>query len=120
MALVVQSAVRKVTALSVTEEDQICAFLQGAVYCWCKNRRDEWFALRDLMGGDNFFWRGTPLIALWNKHNGRAADPVKEAAKDAGWLLKKVIDTDRRMFESKEKGLVKQYRWTGADGVVEA
>lgn len=22
------------------------AFLQGAVYCWCKNRKDEWFAAR--------------------------------------------------------------------------
>ena len=37
------------------------AFLQGAVYCWCKNRKDEWFAARDLLGGDNYYWQGTPL-----------------------------------------------------------
>jgi len=119
MALSVTSSVRKVGGITPAQDELICAFLQGAVYCWCKNRRDEWFALRDLMGGDNFFWRGTPLIVLWDKHNGRAADPLKEAAKDAGWLLKKVIDADRRTFESREEGLVKQYRWTGADGVVE-
>ena len=31
------------------------AFLQGAVYCWCRNRKDEWFAARDLLGGDNYY-----------------------------------------------------------------
>ena len=42
------------------------AFLQGAVYCWCKNRKDEWFAARDLLGGDNYYWQGTPLIPLYD------------------------------------------------------
>lgn len=37
------------------------AFLQGAVYCWCKNRKEEWFAARDLLGGDNYYWRALLL-----------------------------------------------------------
>ena len=43
------------------------AFLQGAVYCWCKNRKDEWFAARDLLGGDNYYWQGTPLFPLYKR-----------------------------------------------------
>ena len=42
------------------------AFLQGAVYCWCKNRKDDWFAARDLLGGNNYYWQGTPLIPLYD------------------------------------------------------
>ena len=43
------------------QEAEIYSFLQGAVYCWCKNFNDKEFALRDLMGGENFEWTGTPL-----------------------------------------------------------
>src|SRR5574344_1246818 len=82
------------------------AFLQGAVYCWCKNRKDEWFAARDLLGGDNYFWQGTPMVALYEK-----SENVEQAGKDAGWLLKQVIDNDKRSFETKKEGLVRQYRW---------
>ena len=119
MALVPNSSTRKVRGLSEADRIRIRDFLQGAVYCWCKNRKKEWFALRDLMGGDNFFWQGTPMIALWKKHKGKTADPVKEAAKDGGWLLKRVIVDDRRKFETKQEGLVRHYRWTGDDGVDE-
>ena len=42
------------------------AFLQGAVYCWCKNRKDEWFAARDLLGGDNYYWQSSPLMPLYD------------------------------------------------------
>ena len=42
------------------------AFLQEAVYCWCKNRKDEWLAVRDLLGGDNHYWQGIPLIPLYD------------------------------------------------------
>lgn len=74
--------------------------------CWCKNRSDEWFSIRDLMGGDNFYWEGTPLICLWEKNK-----DVVAAGKDAGWLLKKVISDDKRTFETKKEELVRKYRW---------
>lgn len=122
MALIPPSPIYTVNGISPEEEQRIRDFLQGSVYCWCKNRANEWFALRDLMGGTNYFWRGTPLIALWNKHKIAGLsndDAVEAAAKDGGWLLKRVIDDDRRTFETNKEALVRMYRWTGNDGLVE-
>ena len=95
------------------EKRNIKAFLQGGVYCWCKNRKkeeNEWFSLRDLMGGDNFHWQGTPLMKLYDKHQNKE-DATKLAGKDAGWLLKAVIKEDKRIFETKVDGRIRQYRW---------
>ena len=39
------------------------AFLQGAVYCWCKNRTDEWFAARDLLGGETTIGKAHPSFS---------------------------------------------------------
>lgn len=122
MSLIPPSEIRSVTGLSELEEQRIRDFLQGAVYIWSKNRRNEWFGLRDLMGGENYFWNGTPLIRLWEKHTNRGLsddDAVAAAARDGGWLLKSVIDQDRRPFETREEALIRQYRWTGEDGGIE-
>ncbi|MDY6883601.1 MAG: hypothetical protein SWL02_07480, partial [Pseudomonadota bacterium] len=86
-----------------------------AVYCWCKNRKDEWFSLRDLMGGDNYYWEGTPLYHLFTKHEETNHDSVKEAGKDAGWLLKEVLANDKRVFDSKKNSLIKHYRWVPSE-----
>ena len=50
MSLLKDSALRSVLGIGPEELKGACMFLQGAVYCWCKNRPQEWFALRDLMG----------------------------------------------------------------------
>ena len=93
------------------EKQNIKSFLQGGVYCWCKNnKKNQWFSLRDLMGGENFHWQGTPLIKLYEKHEHKE-DSVKSAGIDAGWLLKKVISDDSRLFETKVEGMIRQYRW---------
>lgn len=102
------TVVREVNGISEEQKKRILDFLQGAVYCWCKNRKGEWFAIRDLLGGENFFWQGTPLFALYEKNM-----DVKQAGKDAGWLLKKVLCDDKRSFQTKKEGLVRQYLWTG-------
>lgn len=83
--LIEDTEVKEVLGISKEQEQRIVDFLQGAVYCWCKNRKDEWFAARDLLGGENYFWQGTPLFALYEK-----TKDVKQAGIDAGWLLKKV------------------------------
>lgn len=111
MSITPSTPVREVTGLTTPQKERICDFLQGAVYCWCKNRRDEWFSLRDLMGGENYYWSGTPMLVLWTKHNGVSVDPVKEAGKDGGWLLKRVLDRDPRAFETRDGAFIREYRW---------
>jgi hypothetical protein len=104
------SQVRDVAGLSDSQKTRIRDFLQGAVYCWCKNRPDEWFSLRDLMGGENYHWNGTPLLPLYEKYH-PAADAVERAGRDGGWLLKKVIADDARAFETRHAEMIRQYRW---------
>lgn len=84
MSLIPESQTRAVNGLSSSDYQRIYDFLQGAVYCWCKNQTGS-FGLRDLMGGSNFFWEKTPLIALWNKHKASGLsddDALVAAAKD--------------------------------------
>ena len=114
MALIPQSQLREVYGITENESLRIQSFLQGAVYCWCKNRKDEWFSLRDLMGGDNSFWQGTPLMALYEKQERAGVlEPTasEQAGREGGWLLKSVISADLRIFETIEEELIRKYRW---------
>jgi len=104
------SEVREVRGITNEDKQRIKDFLQGAVYCWCKNNKNQWFALRDLMGGDNYYWQGTPLIKLYEKHKNKN-NPVELAGKDAGWILKKVIQKDKRVFETKKEEMTRKYKW---------
>ena len=118
MALIPPSGVRSVKGIPPQQHQRIYDFLQGAVYCWCKNNTG-WFGLRDLMGGTNYFWQDTALEALWNKHKAAGlSDPEAEVAagKDGGWILKRVIQDDRRTFRHEIVDLVRKYEWTGDDG----
>jgi hypothetical protein len=110
MAISPPSQVRDVHGLTADQKVRVRDFLQGAVYCWCKNRPNEWFSLRDLMGGENYHWQGTPLFVLYQKFQ-PAADAVERAGKDGGWLLKAVISDDARTFETREAEMIRQYRW---------
>lgn len=110
------SELRDVHGITDTEKSLIKAFMQGAVYSWVKNRKDERFAVRDLVGGENFEWGGTPLVVLYEKHinlgkNNESA--IEQAAKDLGWLTKSVLADDKRTFEAGDAGLARCYRWIG-------
>ena len=114
MSLEENTQVRDVNGISENEKKSICDYLQGAVYCWCKNKPKEWFSVRDLCGGENFDWNRTPMIVLFEKHKNKGKsdeDAIKDAGKDAGWLLKKVIHDDVRKFETKKEGFIRQYLW---------
>jgi hypothetical protein len=105
---------RKVNGIDDAERDSIKAFLQGAVYCWVKMKGNEPFAARDLVGGANRDWGGTPLQVLYSKHanHGKDNDAAMEAAaKDVGWLLKSVLIGDKREFESSDSGWSATYHW---------
>ena len=97
----------------ITENDKnmIKTFIQGAVYCYCKNNFDKEFAARDLFGGANYDWTGTPLIVLYEWHRDNSNnDPVEMAGRDLGWLLLDVIISDNRTF-TKIKGYTNHYKW---------
>ncbi|MEI8202454.1 MAG: hypothetical protein WCH34_05550 [Bacteroidota bacterium] len=114
MSLQPDSEIRDVLGITDEEKKSIIDFLQGAVYCWCKNKPNEWFSMRDLMGGDNYYWDGTPLIALYEKHINKGKDAetsVEDAGKDSGWLLKRVTNDDVRVFETKKEDLIRKYLW---------
>jgi hypothetical protein len=118
MALNPLSELRDVYGISDTDKALIKAFMQGAVYCWVKNRKDEPFAVRDLMGGENFEWEGTPLHVLYEKHISGGKDnasAIEAAAKDLGWLVKSVLADDKRTFIPSKAGLVNSYHWVGSE-----
>ena len=115
MALTEKMELRTVTGITQADFNAIYYFLQGAIYCWCKAKREEWFTVQDLLGGENFYWEGTPLIALYRKHKDTLGKDwetaVQDAGKDAGKILKRVIHDDRRVFDSKKEDVVRMYKW---------
>jgi hypothetical protein len=116
VSLLEPSELRAVSGVGPADLVKINSFIQGAVYAWVKNRRDEWFAVRDLVGGENRDWSGTPLQVLYDKHTEQGKDDGSAsdaAARDLGWIVKSVLHEDKRTFEVAKAGLVNSYRWTG-------
>jgi len=109
---------RAVYGITDKQKQDIYCFLQGSVYCWCKNRKNEPFAARDLLGGDNYYWQDTPMIALFDYY--RAGNDANndyafdEAAKAAGRLLYELLYGDKREFETWVE-YTRMYRWTGRE-----
>ena len=107
---------RKVNGIEDADLARIRDFMQGAIYCWAKNRPREEFAVRDLVGGENADWNDTPLEVLYTKHINLGKEPgaaYSDAAKDLGWIVKQLITDDRRNFFSSKLGLVRAYQWDG-------
>lgn len=105
--------VKEVHGLKPSDMQRIRNFLQGAVYCWCKNREGEKFTARDLLGGANFDWEHYPLGVLYFRYidEGQSEEyAFEQASKDAGHILKSVLADDARTFET-EDGYVRSYRW---------
>lgn len=96
------------------ETEQVKRYLQGAVHSFCKNNPGKAFSLRDLVGGENKDWRETPLQAIYEYHisTGKAKPKAKrQAAIDAGWLLKAVLAEDEsRCFVQSQGRRTKTYR----------
>lgn len=83
------------------QRDNILSFLQGSVYCWCKNRKNEPFAARDLLGGDNYYWQDTPMMALYEYY--RAGDDAATS---------KFAITDEKTLTKLLNGLCQRYYTT--------
>ncbi len=109
---------RAVHGISEQQRRDMMNFLQGSVYCWCKNRKGEPFAARDLLGGDNYYWQDTPMMALYEYYLGGNDDnhdyAVEEAGKAAGRLLYQLLLDDKREFRT-WKEFTRMYLWTGEE-----
>jgi hypothetical protein len=114
MAIKPESELRDVHGIDNNQKTLIKAYMQGAIYSWVKNRKGESFAVRDLVGGENYNWEGTPLFVLWEKQiklGKKGDDATTDAAKDLGWLTKTVLAEDKRTFMVEKAGMVNSYRW---------
>jgi len=116
MTLRPESELREPSGVEERDRELIRAFMQGAVYSWVKNRHDEYFAVRDLVGGLNTDWNGTPLQILYDRHIDAGKDEqeaFEAAAKDLGWIVKTLLSDDRRIFQVEKTGLVNSYLMIG-------
>ncbi len=108
------SEIREVREITDDRRDAFKFFMQGAAYCCVKTRMGEPFAVRDLMGVEKFYWQGTPLIVLYEKHVALGKDndsAIEGAGQDLGWLVKAALHEDKRTLELAKAGLVNTYRW---------
>lgn len=111
-----KSGKRQRTSAKLSAEELKLAkrYLQGAVHSFCKNNPGEAFSLRDLVGGENKDWGETPLQPIYNYHIslGKTEEKAKkQAAIDAGWLLKSVLAEEKnRCFEQLQGHRTKRYR----------
>lgn len=104
----------QVKGLSEKERNEIKTYLQGQVYSFCKQKKNSRFFLRDLLGGENYFWQKTPVFCLYQRQLDAGKDhrrAFNQAAKDAGKLLKWVLDIDKREFIV-HRGWRLSYEWT--------
>ena len=106
-----------VHGLSDSEKNDMKAYLQGLVHGFCKQNQSRRFFLRDLLGGTNLYWQKTPMFKLYKRQldAGKTHSPAfNQAAKDAGKILKWVLDIDKREFIV-HHGWRLSYEWTLAE-----
>jgi hypothetical protein len=113
--LIGDSFYRDVHGFSSIEIGRMLDYLLGAVHVWCCDRHGEWFAARDLLGGANYYWQGTPLMRLYEYYykqsDGDEDYSVAQAGRAAGNLLKRVlIEDEKRCYETRQ-GYTREYRW---------
>lgn len=106
-----------VRGISPEQYERMFEFLKGAVRTRCADYRDKQFAARDMLGGVNFDWRGTPLQALYDKYIDEGysdAEAIKRAGISAGHILKRVLILDEhRIFQLGDAGKANGYTWVG-------
>lgn len=106
-----------IRGISENQMQLMLAFLFGAVRARCADYEGLQFAARDLLGGANYFWEGTPMEALYNKYinEGKSSEKaIKLAGVSAGHLLKRVLIEDQhRTYILGDAGLANGYKWIG-------
>ncbi len=114
MSLTKKSRLRKKFGIDEEQLSLAKDFLRRSVYERIQscNYKNKVFALRDLVGGKNSDWGGSPLQCLYDKHWDKRKEKqsaIKEAGKEAGWILKNVISEDKQLFKQCNVGNRKGY-----------
>ena len=113
------SSYRNIHGFTPNEIRRMLDYLQGAVQVWCRDRHGEWFAARDLLGGANYHWEGTPLMPLYEYYMAKSDNnweySVKQAGRAAGNLLKRVLIEDTKRNYETRQGFTREYRWVGEE-----
>lgn len=121
--------IRQVHGITPLEKSLICAYLQGCVYSWCKNKMEmaedgtmqsSWFKVQYFLGEKNYYWQGTPVYCLYAKrlrqYKGDSEKACKLAARDAGNILKELLRKDKRSYYTElDERSYRWYRWDGQD-----
>lgn len=113
------SSYRNVHGFTDREIQRMLDYLQGAVQVWCLDLHGEWFAAKDLLGGANYYWQGTPLMRLYEYYMEQCDQDsdyfITQAGRSAGHLLKQVLVKDtKRRYETRQ-GYTREYRWVGEE-----
>ncbi|MDR0853528.1 MAG: hypothetical protein LBN34_04105 [Clostridiales Family XIII bacterium] len=107
---------RKKSISAKLREENVLAikqYIQGLVYGYSIANPDNYFYSRDLVGGDNYLWEGTPLECLYYSHrvNGKSNEKaIKAAGNDFGLLLADVLREDIRTFIAADGDRAKKYK----------
>lgn len=105
------SSLRSISA-QISEGDMNCAktYIMGVVHGFCNNNENQHFSVQILFGGENKDWRGTPLQVIYEYYAQKGYfDADKRAARDVGWLLKTVLQEDKKLLYDEKKEYIKEY-----------
>lgn len=104
----------RVNGIAAVDLQQIDAFLREILDARLQSQPDEWFSLRDLLGGVNRIWDNTPMQRLYEKQIDKRlpeAKAVRLAGQEAGRLFARVIAADARRFRTKIDKMIRNYQW---------
>ena len=97
--LTTKESFRTVRGLSQSQLNDIKDFLQEKIDSWVCTTRGARFSVRSFLGGENADWGETPMQVLYDRLLPKGHDyAYKQAAKDAGHILKMVVIEDERKF----------------------
>lgn len=96
--------VRPAIRLGEQETADILLYMTDAVHDFTASEPEKAFAVRDLFGGKNSDWGGTPLQTIFDRYSEDM--PKEKAAKragiDVGRLLKIVLNEDKYTYLEEE------------------